>query len=176
MESNATSESVEAMSIENPPSTDPDDGATTNASPTGPATGGQPVKASIWMKPRPKETPKEKQKPPRLGEKMKHLAPIFELQPNELQWSMHDNVKCMLDLREKIHGKTECLSRSKNEHYYDGHDLDSEGKPKQKPFVHFSCRLKTSLSCNDMNRKDGHVADVYAVIAGFQQNGKSPSR
>ena len=171
MESNTTSESVEAMSIENPPSTDPADGATTNASPTGPATGGQPVKAPIWMKPRPKETPKEKQKAPRLGEKMKHLAPVFESQTNELQWTMYDNAKCMLDHCEKIHRKTESLSRTDDEYYHDENELDPEGKPKQKPFVHSSCRLKSPLSCNETIRKDGRVADIYAAIASCQQNG-----
>ena len=63
--------------------------------------GGQPTKAPIWMKPRPTKPPKEKQKAPRLGEKMKHLAPVFESQTNELQWTMYDNTKYMLDLCEK---------------------------------------------------------------------------
>merc|ERR1711966_310459 len=142
-----------------------------NASPTGPATGGQPVKAPIWMKPRPKETPKEKQKAPRLGEKMKHIAPVFESQTNNLQWTMYDNAKCMLDHCEKIHRKTESLSRTDDEYYHDENELDPEGKPKQKPFVHSSCRLKSPLSCNEMIRKDRRVADIYATIASCQQNG-----
>ena len=84
---------------------------------------------------------------------------------------MYDNAKCMLDLCEKIHSKTKSLSRSKNEHYYDENDLDPEGKPKQNPSVHSSCRLKSPLSCNDMIRKDGRVADVYAAISSCQQDG-----
>ena len=102
---------------------------------------------------------------------MKHLAPKFESQTNELQWTMYDNAKCMLNLCEKIHRKTKSLSRSNDEHYYDKHDLDPEGKPKQKTFVHSSFRLKSPLSCNKMIRKDGRVADVYAAIASCQQNG-----
>ena len=84
---------------------------------------------------------------------------------------MYDNAKCMLDLCEKIHRKIESLSRSANEHYYDEHDLNPEGKPEQNPFVHSSCRLKSPLSCNNMIRKDGRVTDVYAAIASCQQNG-----
>ena len=101
---------------------------------------------------------------------MKHLASTFESQTNELQRTMHDNAKCMLNLCEKIHRKTESLSRSENEHYFDEHDLGPEGKPKQKSFVHSSCRLKSPLSCNEMTRKDERVADVYAVIASCKQN------
>jgi len=67
--------------------------------------------------------------------------------------------------------KEESLSRPTQEHYFDEHDKDSEGKAKQKPFVHSSCRLKPPLSCNDMIRKDGRVADVYAAILAIQQNG-----
>ena len=84
---------------------------------------------------------------------------------------MYDNAKYMLDLCEKIRRKTESLSRSDDEHYHDGNDLDPEGKPKQNPFVHSSCRLKSPLSCNEMIRKDGRVTDIYAAIASFQQNG-----
>ena len=111
-----------------------------------PKTDNLSTKAPIWMKPRPTKPPKEKQKSSRLGEKLKYLAPIFESQPNELQWTMmNDNVKCMLNLCEKVHRKTESLSRSENEHYYDEHDLNSEGKPKRNSFVRSSCRLKSPL-------------------------------
>ena len=60
----------------------------------------------------------------------------------------------MLDLYEKIHRKDENLSRPNQEHYFDEHGKDSEGKAKQNPFVHTSGRLKSPLSCNDMIRKD----------------------
>ena len=73
-----------------------------------------------------------------------------------------------IDLCEKIHRKTESLSRSENEHYYDKHDLDLEGKPKQKHFAYSFCQLKSPLTCNDMIRKDGCVADVYAAISGIR--------
>ena len=62
---------------------------------------------------------------------MKHLSPLFELQLTELQGAMHRNTKCMLDLYEKIHRKDESLSRPNQEHYFDEHDEDSEGKAKQ---------------------------------------------
>ena len=71
----------------------------------------------------------------------------------------------------KIHRKSESLSRPKEAFYLDKYNKDSEGKAKQKPFVHSSCRLKSPLSCNDMIRKDGRVADVYAEIAKYQQDG-----
>ena len=171
MNPSTTSGPADATGIENLHSTAPVGGATSTASPTGPAPGSPPAKAPIWMKTRPLKPPPEKQKPPRLGEKMKHLSPLFESQTNELQWTMHDNAKCMLDLCEKIHRKTESLSRPEVEYYYDENDLDAEGKPKQKPFVHSSCRLKSPLSCNEMIRKDGRVADIYAAIASCQQNG-----
>ena len=148
-----TSGPADATGIENPHSTAPVDGATATASPTGPAPGRQSTKAPIWMKPRPVKPPPEKQKPPRLGEKMKHLSSLFESQTNELQWTMHDNAKCMLNLCEKIHRKTKSLYRSKNKHYYNEHDLDSERKPKQKPFVHSSCWLKSPLTRNGIIRK-----------------------
>ena len=173
---NNTSGSADAAGIENLPSTAHTNGAAATASLNGPAQGGQPTKAPIRIKPRPVKPLKERETPPRLGEKMKHLAPIFGSQPNELQWTMHDNAKCILDLCEKIHRKTESLSQFKNEHYYDEHDLDPEGKPKQKPFVHSSCRLKSQLSCNYVIRKDRRVVDIYAVIASCQQKRKLPSR
>ena len=87
---------------------------------------------------------------------------------------MYDNAKCMLDLCEKIHRKTESLSRSENEHCYNKHDLKLEEKPELKPFVYSSCRLKSPLSCNGMIIKDGRVADIYADIASCQQNGNRP--
>ena len=98
---NNTSGSADAEGTKNPHLTAPTDGAAATAIQTGPAPGKQPTKAPVWMKPCPEKPPKERQKLPRLGEKMKHLAPIFESQPNELQWTMHDNTKCVLDLREK---------------------------------------------------------------------------
>ena len=107
---------------------------------------------------------------------MKHLASTFESQTNELQRTMHDNAKCILNLCEKIHRKTESLSRSDDEHYHAENDLNPEGKPKQKPFVHSSCRLKSQLSCNYVIRKDRRVVDIYAVIASCQQKRKLPSR
>ena len=126
MNPSTTSGPADATGIENLHSTAPVDGATSTASPTGPAPGSPPAKAPVWMKTRPLKPPPEKQKPPRLGEKMKHLSPLFESQTNKLQWTMHDNAKCMLDLCEKIHRKTENLSRPENAHYYDKDDLDPE--------------------------------------------------
>ena len=99
---NNTSGSADAAGIENLPSTAHTNGAAATASLNGPAQGGQPTKAPIRIKPRPVKPLKERETPPRLGEKMKHLAPIFGSQPNELQWTMHDNAKCILDLCEKI--------------------------------------------------------------------------
>ena len=76
----------------------------------------------------------------------------------------------MLGLYEKIRRKEKILSRPNQDHYIDEHDKDSEGKAKQKPFVHSSCRLKSPLSCNGMIQKDGRVADVYAAIFAIQKN------
>ena len=81
------------------------------------------------------------------------------------------NTKCMRELREKNRRKVKSLSRTEEDFYYDKHDKDSEGKAKKKPFVHSSCRLKSVLSCSDMIRKDRHVADVYAAVLTYQQNG-----
>ena len=158
------------MDIENSNSIEPAAAPAANDTLTGPASGGQSVKAPVWMKTRPTVPPNEEQKPPKLGERMKHLSSLFASHTNELQWTMHRNTKCMLELCEKIHRKSESLSRS-DETYRDDHDLDSEGKAKEKPFVHTSCRLKSPLSCNEMIRKDGRVVDIYAEITKYQQNG-----
>ena len=132
---NNTSGSDDAAGIENLHSTAPADESTATVSPTGPVPGKQPTKAPTWTKPRRAKPPKEKQKPPRLGEKMKHLVPTFELQTNELQWTMYVRQrKVHARYLWKIHRKTKSLSCSENMHYYDEHDLDPEGNPKQKPF------------------------------------------
>ena len=68
---------------------------------TGPAQGKLSVKAPVWWKTRPTVPPNEEQKPPKLGERMKHLSPVFESQTKELQWTMHRNTNCMLELCEK---------------------------------------------------------------------------
>ena len=89
------------MSIENPDSIVPLGAPAANDNLTGPASGGQSVKALVWMKTRPTAPPNEEQKPPKLGERMKHLSPVFESQTKELQWTMHRNTNCMLELCEK---------------------------------------------------------------------------
>ena len=159
------------MDIENSNSIEPAAAPAANDTLTGPASGGQSVKAPVWMKTRPTVPPNEEQKPPKLGERMKHLSPLFESHTNELQWTMHRNTKCMLELCEKIHRKSESLSRPKDSFYLDDNDRDSEGRAKQKSCVHTSCRLKSPLSYNNMIRKDGRVADIYAEITKYQQNG-----
>ena len=83
---------------------------------TGSIPDGQPAKAPDWMKIRPKGMPKEEPKPPKLSKEMKHLLPLFKSQPIELQWTMHQNTKCMLDHYEKNCRKYETLSFPKQEH------------------------------------------------------------
>ena len=162
---------AEATDTENMNSTAPAGAPTAHDNLTGPAQGKLSVKVPVWLKIRPTVPANEEQKLPKLGERMKHLSPVFESQTNELQWTMHRNTKCMLELCEKNHRKSESLSRPVESFYLDDHDRDTEGRAKQKPFVHTSCRLKSPLSCNEMTRKDGRVADVYAEITKYQQHG-----
>ena len=138
---------------------------------TGPVPDGPPVTVPKWVKEQPATPPTNEQKPPKLGAKVKHLAPLFESHPIKLQWIMQRNTKSMLDLHEKIVRKTESLSRAANAHYSDAHDRDAEGKAKKKPFVHTSLRIKPLLSCSETVRNDGRVADVYTQILMYQQNG-----
>ena len=90
------------MDTENTNSIAPAEAPAANDNLTGPAPGGQSVKAPAWMKTRPTVPPNEEQKPPKLGERMKHLSSLFASHTNELQWTMHRNTKCMLELCEKF--------------------------------------------------------------------------
>ena len=150
----ATPAVANGTEIPNQSSAAPEGQAQPNVSWTGSDTNGQSVKAPVWMKLKPRKPPQEEQKPPKLSEKMKHLSPLFESQPPELQWNMYRNTKNMLELKEKILRKSESLARSQDDYYYDENDKDPEGKAKKKPFVHTSCWVKSPLSCNETIRTD----------------------
>ena len=78
----------------------------------------------------------------------------------------------MLDIREKISRKVDSLSEeAKQRHYYDKFDLDSDGKPKKKPFVYPCLRDAPKITCSKRVRSDDRVGDVYAEISKLQQEG-----
>ena len=105
--------------------------------------------------------------PPKVPYKLKHLAGHLETQTTELQW-----IEAMLDLNDKLSRKVDSLSNKKRQtHYYDKFDLDSDEKPKKKPFVHSCLRDAPKLTCSKRVRSDDRVDDIYADISNLQQEG-----
>ena len=78
----------------------------------------------------------------------------------------------MLVLNEKLLRKVDSpLNEKKQTHYYDKFDLDSNEKPKKKPFVHSCLRDAPKLICSKRVRSDDRVDDIYADISNLQQEG-----
>ena len=118
------------------------------------------------------QTTADTNKPPKVPHKLKHLAGHLETQPTELQWIIVEKFETMLDLNEKLSRKVDSSSNEKKQaHYHDKFDLDSDGKPKKKPFVHSCLRDAPKLTCSKRVRSDDRVDDVYAEISSLQQEG-----
>lgn len=69
----------------------------------------------------------------------------------------------MLELHEEKLKKTEGLKRFDGE-YKDDNDRDSEGKPKNKPFVPTFLRYKNELNCSKWVKKDSRVQNIRTDI------------
>ena len=111
-------------------------------------------------------------KAPRVPHKIQHLAGELATLSTELQWIIVEKIETMLDTSDKLTRKVDSLSDEKRQsHYYDKFDLDSEGKPKKKPFIHISLRDKPKLTCSKRVRSDDRVADIRADISDLQQEG-----
>ena len=118
------------------------------------------------------QTTADTNKPPKVPHKLKHLAGHLETQPTELQWIIVEKFETMLDLNEKLSRKVDSSSNEKKQaHYHDKFDLDSDGKPKKKPFVHSCLRDAPKLTCSKRVRSDDRVDDIYADISNLQQEG-----
>jgi len=118
------------------------------------------------------QTTADTTKPPKVPSKLKHLAGHLETQPTELQWIIVEKFKTMLDLNEKLSRKVDSLSNEKKQtHYYDKFDLESDEKPKKKPFIHTCLRDAPKLTCSKRVRSDDRVDDIYADISNLQQEG-----
>jgi len=119
-----------------------------------------------------KEIKADTSKAPRVPPKIQHLAGELATLSKELQWIIVEKVNTMLDLNDKLSRKVDSLSdENKQSHYYDKFDLDSDGKPKKKPFIHTCLRDKPKLTCSKRVRSDDRVDDVRAEISDLQQEG-----
>jgi len=76
---------------------------------------------------------------------------------------MFNKMKNMLGLQEEIQRKTDGYARTDGT-YFDKHDLDEDGKAKEKPFTHGSMRIAPLLNCSKLVREDDRVADIYTHI------------
>ena len=81
-------------------------------------------------------------------------------------------MKTMLGHVEEITRKSDRINLNENATYRDKHDLDSEGNPKEKQFVHSSVRIKPLLGDSKKNiKEDPRVADIAKVIALEREKG-----
>ena len=76
---------------------------------------------------------------------------------------MFNKMKNMLGLQEEIQRKTDGYTRTDGT-YFDKHDLDEDGKAKEKPFVPGSMRITPLLNCSKLVCEDDRVADIYTHI------------
>ena len=118
------------------------------------------------------ETKADTSKPPKVPHKLKHLKGKLETQPPELQWIIVDKFQTMLDLNEKLSRKVDSLSNEDKERFYhDKFDLDSEEKPKKKPFIPVCLRDAPKLTYSKRVQSDDRVDEIYADISSIQQEG-----
>ena len=104
-------------------------------------------------------------KPPKVPPKLQHLKGELETQPKVLQWIVVEKHLTMLDLKDKLSRKVDGLAdESRRKFYYNEHDLDSDAKPKKKPFVHSCLRDPPKLTCSKRVRSDDRVKDFYEEI------------
>ena len=139
----------------------------TNTSPlpcaTRPSSGGQPANAA---KSRPSSN-RNKVKQVKLSDlpaRCKSAWPTIESQGPKLQNLMVEKMKTMLGNVTEISRKSDGIELRENATYQDKHDLDSEGIPKTKQFVHSSLRIKPLLGDSNKLKGDPRVADIAKVI------------
>ena len=83
---------------------------------------------------------------------------------------MFTKMKNMLGLQEEIQQKTNGFTRMNNT-YFDKHDLDTNGKAKEKPFVPISMKIALLLNWSKLVCEDNCVADIYAHIEKWLEIG-----
>ena len=81
----------------------------------------------------------------KIEDRYKSASPIIESQGPRLHNLMVQKTKAMLGHAKEIKCKSDGINLHENATYRDKHDLDTEGKPKQKQFVHSSVRIKPLL-------------------------------
>ena len=98
--------------------------------------------------------------PPQLTGKLVELKDIVEPQHSNLQWIIVNNTKAMLENREEIARKLDAICRFGGT-YLDKHDVGDDGKPKEKPYLPTSLRIKPILNCSEKVSDDGRVDDIF---------------
>jgi hypothetical protein len=74
----------------------------------------------------------------------------------------------MLELDREIRRRLGTLKKFDTK-YQDSDDLDSQNKPKEKPYIPVSLRTKLSVSCSPLVQKDGRCAQQLAAIQTAQE-------
>ena len=110
--------------------------------------------------------------PPQLTGKYASLSTVVAPQRINLQWTMFNKTKNMLDLREQLQAKVDGIARFSG-NYLDKHDVDADGRPKEKPFVPGSLRMDTPLNTSELVRTDGRLTDIKAEIDRELARGRS---
>ena len=101
--------------------------------------------------------------PPQLTGKYASLSTVVAPQRINLQWTMFNKTKNMLDLREQLQAKVDGIARFSGK-YFDKHDVNADERPKEKPFVPGSLRINPLLNCSELVKTDGRLSDVMAKI------------
>ena len=157
------------------PNDDDADMSVTNESPlpcaTRPPSGGQPATAAT-ARPNSNQRKINKMKLSDLLANCRSAWPTIESQGPSLQNLMVAKMKTMLGHVGEITRKSDGIHLNDNATYRDKHDLDSEGNPKEKQFVHSSVRIKPLLGDSKKKiKEDPRVADIAKVIALEQEKG-----
>jgi hypothetical protein len=134
-----------------------DNGATTN-------TRGPAGRSKSSRKGSAAANPASKQlKPPDLSGKFQFIAPIVESQRIILQHTMVNHTKTMRKTMTDIRDRTANLSAFTGT-YIDKHDLDEEGKGKEKVYVSPSFRNVMPLNHSTLVKKSSRCTSVYDEI------------
>ena len=94
----------------------------------------------------------------KLSKKMKYLKSFIAL-----QWTMHNISKIMLGFQEDTHRKTNSLTHHKDATYQDTHNINTEGRPTEKPFVKSSLRIKPLVTSSSTLKNNKRVVDVHTT-------------
>ena len=102
-------------------------------------------------------------KPPDLSGKYKFITPVVDSQRNILQHTMVNHTKSMRKMMTNIRDRTANLSAFTRT-YIDKHDLDEEGKGKEKVDVSPSFRNALPLNHSTLVKKSSRCTSVYDGI------------